>query len=182
MPAHILDLWEHTFRIAAKLDNYRAASEHLDFLSLDSIPKDFVDGTVNLIRMQAAYCNIDNQPLDKFLNLQDYTVPFSSEITYIYTFDLCGKAYARAFDDSEHKQIDLADLFGSPWEQYEVVGYHQFWISRVNRGMLTRTEIKDLSQSVKSDLYFDYGTDEIELDFNVAADNSFLHVSIESQS
>lgn len=170
--------WEFAFRKAARLDRYEVFSSHLEQLGLEADPKVMVDGTVNLVRMSAAYAQIDNQPIINLLMAQAYNPAPNPEMPYICTFDICGKAYGRLFVDKEFKLIDLADLYGSPWEEYRAVGYYQFWITRSDGRELSFEEMNDLEELVRDDLYFDYSEDELVMQSDPADDYSFLHVTL----
>lgn len=179
MPFDKINAWEKAFRDSAELDAYKSFSDHLEFVGLEGDPKNMLEATIELVRTSAAYYCIDHQPVESFLENQTYYSTSAPQLTYIYTFDLCGKAYARTLDDSEHKLIDLADLFGSPWEEYKVAGYSQFWISRADRKPLLIKEIKQLIKLVRDDLYFDYGKDNLLLHATEAPDRSFIHIVTE---
>jgi len=97
MPTEKLAAWERTYRNAGKQDKYKVLRDHLDLLGIEANPKLLLEGTIKLVRMSAAYLGIDNRSIDKFISMQTYNSPLSPETPYIFTFDLCGKAYARAF-------------------------------------------------------------------------------------
>ena len=82
---------------------------------------------------------------------------------YIFTFDLAGKAFARVVVDQNLRGLDLADLYGYPFQKYRICGYTQFWITRVDGTELTRREAARLEAEVSRDLRSDYT--EHELDF-----------------
>jgi len=75
---------------------------------------------------------------------------------YTFTFDLCGKAYGRVLVNTKVGTIDLADLYGHPWWQYEVCGYHEFWISRTDGKAISEEEKTELEMEVTEDLNFDF--------------------------
>jgi hypothetical protein len=62
--------------------------------------------------------------------------------------------------------VDLADLYGTPWNTYECVGYSDFWIARVDGKALSAQEIADFETAVENDLRFDYGDDEVTFWFD----------------
>ena len=179
MPTNRLAAWERTYRYAGKQDKYDVLRDHLDLLGIDANPESLLEGTIKLVRMSAAYLSIDNRSIDKFISMQAYNPPLSPETPYIFTFDLCGKAYARAFVGAgENKMIDLADLFNSPWDEYKVAGYYEFIISRADLKPLLVKEIRSLTKLVKNDLYYDYSKDEIDIDFTEYSNRECLQVAV----
>jgi len=174
-----LAVWELNYRIARKSDQRDILWEHLEFLGIDAHPELLLEGTIKLVRMSAAFLSIDNRPMDKFLTMQAYDPAINPLAPYIFTFDLCGKAYARAFVGSgENKMIDLADLFNAPWDEFKVAGYYEFTISRADRKRLTFKEIKNLISMVKDDLYYDYDEDDLYTDFNEYNNRTCLQVAV----
>lgn len=138
MPTEKLAAWEQTFRNARKHDKCDVLLDHLNFMGIDANPELLFEGTIKLVRMSAAFLSIDNRPIDKFLSMQAYNPPPNPDVPYLFTFDLCGKAYARAFVGlGENKMSDLADFFNSPWEEYKVEGYYEFTISRTDLKPIT---------------------------------------------
>ena len=180
MPTAKLAAWERTYRNAGKQDKYNVLLGHLDLLGIDAKPKLLLEGTIKLVRMSAAFLSIGrSRSIDKFLSMQSYNPDPNPETPYIFTFDLCGKAYARAFvGPGENKMIDLADLFNSPWDEYKVAGYYEFIISRADFKPLLVKEIKSLTKMVKNDLYFDFSKDELDVDFNDYDNRTFLQVAV----
>ena len=151
----------------------------MDLLGYEANPKLLFEGTIQLVKMSAIYLSMDNRAIDKFLSMQAYNPLPNPEAPYIFTFDLCGKAFARVFVGlEEFKMIDLADLFNCPWQEYKVAGYYEFIISRVDQKPLLVKEIKSLTKLVKDDLYYDYSKDELEIDFNEYSDRSCLQVAL----
>ncbi len=179
MPSEKLALWERNYRKSAMLDGCMVLVDHLTLLDLDSEPDAFLEGTIKLVRMSAAYLTIDNRPVDKLLAMQGYNPAPNPEVLYIFTFDLCGKAFARAFAGlGENKMIDLADLFNSTWDEYQVAGYYEFFITRADQKPLLVKEIKSLIKIVKDDLYYDYSKDELDIEFNEGNKRMFLQVTL----
>ena len=154
MPTAKLAVWEKAYRSARKQDKHDVLYDHLDLLGIEANSKLLFEGTIKLVRRTAAFLSIDNRSIDTFLSMQTYYPAPNPEAPYIFTFDLCGKAYARAFvGPGENKMIDLADLFNSPWDEYKVAGYYEFIISRADLKPLLVKEIKSLTKLVKNDLY-----------------------------
>ena len=95
---------------------------------------------------------------------QEYGPAGPRAVRYAFTFDIFGRASPRILVE-EKGDLDLADLYGVMWYQYERVGYCGFWISRVDGHALGRREAKRLQDEVEGDFRFDYTEDELSLDF-----------------
>lgn len=180
MPTDRLAAWEQTYRSARKDDQRDVLVDHLDHLEIDANPELLFEGTIKLVRMSAAYLNMGrSRHIDPFLAMQSYNPLLNSEVPYIFTFNLCRKAYARAFvGKGENKMVDLADLFNSPWEEYKIAGYDEFIISRADLKPLLVKEIKSLIRMVKEDLYHDFSKDELDIDFTEYNNRSCLQVAL----
>ena len=99
---------------------------------------------------------------------------------YLVTFDIHGKAYARITLPGSLRPLDLADLYGTPWDQYERVGFGDFWISRVDGNALSAQEIAVFKDTVVSDLRFDYSEDEIAIWFDPDSQQGTLKVTVQN--
>jgi hypothetical protein len=95
------------------------------------------------------------------------------------TFDIHGKAFARLTLPESLRPLDLADLYGTPWDQYERVGFSDFWISRVDGQDLSPLEIAEFENTVESDLRFDYGEDEVTFWFDPDSQEGSLKVTVQ---
>ncbi|MFC1937120.1 hypothetical protein ACFLWY_01010 [Chloroflexota bacterium] len=116
--------------------------------------------------------------MEPFLNMQQYNPSEAPDARYIFTFDICGKAFARVLADSKHVLPDLADLFGYPWKDYRVAGYESIWISHSDWSFLTSEELQQLEADVTDDLLFDYSADELDYWFDGSIDPCYLFVSV----
>jgi hypothetical protein len=169
--------WERSFRAAARSDNYALFRDHMKRLGLPAEPKLLVEGTIPVVQAILAYASIiDGQPFEPFLKMQKYNPSQATDACYALTFDLGGRAYARILVDRGLKTVDLADLLGHPWEDYEVAGYTRIWISHPDWTRLTSEELKQLEDDVTDDLLFDYSEDELNFWFDAGPDDSFLLV------
>ena len=74
---------------------------------------------------------------------------------------------------------DLADLYGYPWQDYEVCGYRSITISRIDRRNMGRREITRLERDVTYDLRFDYGEEELVLWFDDQSIKGILKVCVQ---
>jgi hypothetical protein len=171
--------WEKRLRAAARSDNYALFRDHMRRLSLPEKPKLMLDGTICVMQAISAYANMDGIPLAPFLNMQQYNPSEAPDARYIFTFDLCGKAFARVLSDSKKVLPDLADLFNHPWYDYKVSGYWCFWISHPDWSPLTNLELEQLESVVTADLRFDYSEDELNFWFEDSPDASYLCVRLQ---
>lgn len=139
-----------------------------------------VEATISVVRVCCAYASVDNQTetISKFLSMQPYVATDATSAGYTLTFDLHGEAFARVLVDAKLQMIDLADLYGSPWSQLSVVGFHRVWLSRPDWRDLTPEDIDELEQVVTDDLLFDYGEDEMELQFEDSYDPAYVVLTV----
>jgi hypothetical protein len=185
-----LDQWEQDFRAAARADDcgmFRelltrlAPQENLGRLLQPEEPELMLEGTIRVVRMCFSYATLDNcaGTFDRFLRMQKYNPGEATDARYLFTFDLWGKAFARVLVDAKVRALDLADLYGSPWPDYEVVGFHYLWISRPDWSKLTESELRQLEDEVTDDLRFDYAEDELDVYFDDSLDEAFLLVVVQ---
>lgn len=184
-----LDRWEREFRAAAMADHCGLFREHLRRLSSAELlnrqlqrgeSARMVDATVSLVRMCAAYAAGDGvtEKFEGFLRMQQYDPAEPSEARYVFTFDLCGKAFARVLLETKVQTLDLADLYGTPWPDYRVVGFDYLWISHPDWSDLTNDEFRRLEEEVENDLRCDYAQDELEISFDDRLDEAYLLVTV----
>lgn len=174
-----LTAWEETFRAAAKADDFQILQTHLRNLGLSDEPGLLLDGTILVVQMSVAYLAMDGQQVAEFLAQQEYDPNQVCGAPYQVTFDIHGKAYARVNLPASLRPLDLADLYGTPWNAYERVGYSDFWISRVDGNALSVQEIADFENAVESDLRFDYGDDELTFWFDPDTNDGVLKVTVQ---
>jgi hypothetical protein len=185
----LVDQWERDYRAAAMADGYAMLTAHLERLS----PQDYlgrpvqsdeaesmVEATVCVVRMCFGYATIDNQAdaMREFLSMQRYAPADETDADYVLTFDLCGKAFARVLVPASLDGVDLADIYGSPWSSYEVVGFNHLWITRPDWRDLTANEVDQLENLVANDLFFDYSDEEIEVQFDDSVGPSRFIVTV----
>ena len=111
--------------------------------------------------------------------MQKYRPDDVGDARYSFTFDLCGKAFARVLLSAKVEPIDLADLYGHPWHEYEVCGYHCFWVSRTDGDDLSAEELELIEKEVTVDLRFDYSEDELDFWFDDSAVKGVLLVTLQ---
>lgn len=171
--------WEKSFRADAKADDYRIFKDHLRSLDLPEKPNMLLDGTIAFVQMCVAYLELDGQEVNMFLERQTYDPKKSSDMPYQVTFDIHRKAYARINLPASLRPVDLADLYGAPWNDYRVVGYCDIWISRIDEEPLSRDEIAQFETVVDEDLRFDYSEDELNFWFDPDTHDGVLKVSVQ---
>lgn len=153
--------WEQSFRDAAEADDCAAFEELLSSLDLPGDPDMVLDGTVLFVQRCVAYMTLDGQQVMDFLAQQHYDPRKAVDAPYRVTFDLQGKAYPCVTLPASLRPVDLADLYGAPWNEYRVVGFCDFWIARADGVALSAKEIAGFDEAVEYDLRFDYGEDEV---------------------
>jgi hypothetical protein len=70
----------------------------------------------------------------------------------------------RVLTDAKIAEVDLADLFGHPWESIRRVGFSNVWISRLDGVSIDDSEFNVIESLVLDDLFFDYDESELEAD------------------
>lgn len=174
-----LQRWVREYRKAAEADDYKLFKSELNRLALPEVPELMLEGTINVIIACQAYAALDNQSFGAFLKMQRYDPAEAVDAQYVFTFDLCGKAYGRVLFSDKVGILDLADLYGHPWEDYKVCGYHAIYISRVDGRYLGKRELARLEKEVNDDLYFDYGEDELDCWFDDLSIDGTLLVTLQ---
>ena len=180
--------WARAFRAAAKANQYALLRDHLRRLGLPDFPELLLEGTIHAAWACSSYFALDHRrhqdkkDFDHFLELQQYNPGDAIDTVYTFTFDLHGKAFARVMVETKVETLDLADLYGNPWLDYEVVGYRRVWVTRADWAPLTDEELQDLEQEVTSDLRYDYAEDELALRFEASEDKKYLLVVLQDVS
>jgi hypothetical protein len=119
-----------------------------------------------------------DKAVGQLLRMQTYNPDEATDARYVLTFDIFRKAFARILVDATLQPLDLADMYGSPWDDYKRVGFDSFWISHPDWSYLTKRETKKLEKQVTYDLRFDYTDDELEFWFDDSQDKSYLVVTL----
>lgn len=173
-----LEQWETAFRKDAEKDGLRIFRDHLARLGLPDEPELLLHGTVLAMAACCAYAGLDGRPQDEFIQLQKYFPEDAPDAEYAFTFDICGKAYARILTPVNRGILDLADLYGHPWWEYEVVGYRRFWVSRTDECDLSPEEIARIETEITDDLRFDYCENELDFFFDDSIVDGVLQVDL----
>ena len=160
--------WEKAFRAEARSDNYAIFRQHIQQLDERGVtPERMLEATIDLVRVCCIYHSaLDGQPFKRFLGLQRYNHHRVAAARYVFTFRIGGHALGRVLVSKKHEALDLADLYGHPWEQFEVVGFRGFWISHPLWTDFTRSEPRKLERKVTADLRYDYTEDEVDIIFH----------------
>ena len=174
-----LKRWISKFRKDARTDQYTLFRKHLRDLALPDDPELLTEGTIQVVIASAAYASLDGQSFAAFLNMQRYDPAEAIDAKYAFTFDLCGKASARILVPTKAIIPDLADLYGHPWEDYKVCGYHAIYISRIDGKKLVSSELARLEKEVTEDLRYDYSADELNLWFDNESVDGVLKVFVQ---
>ena len=178
-----LDQWEREFRASASADGCAVFREHLSRLGLRDDPQAMLEGTILLVRRCSAYYTLDNRD-DQFaglLEMQTYDPAEAANACYMFTFDICGKAFARVLLETKEGVLDLADLYGSPWHEYRVVGFDHLWVSHPDWSVLTNDETELLEDVITEDLRFDYPEDELDFWFDDSLSDEYLYVTVRTK-
>jgi hypothetical protein len=174
-----LKRWVLKFSEDAEADKYALFREHLRKLGLPDSPELLLEGTIQVVIACAAYASIDKQSFAAFLYMQQYDPAKAVDAKYSFTFDLCGKAFARVLVATKGAIPDLADLYGHPWQDYKVCGYHDVFIARTNNKKLGSRELARLEREVTYDLRFDYCEENLDLWFDDQSIEGVLKVCVQ---
>ncbi len=160
-----LAAWATKFRAAAVADDLALFREHLRRLGLPDEPQLLLDGTIHFVAMWFGFYSIDGDSggFARLLQMQTYDPAEATDACYAYTFNLCHKAYARVLLDTKFQNLDLADLFEAPWNDYRVAGYSEIYVSRLDGEPLEDAEREELQDEIKGDLFYDYDEDELQV-------------------
>lgn len=176
-----LDDWERDFRAAAQADGCAIFRDHLRRLDLPDNPEFLLEGTIHMVRRLSPYASMDNrdEAFGQFLRMQTYNPLEAKDARYAFTFDLCRKAFARVLVETKSQTLDLADLYGCPWREYEVVGFRRLWISHPDWSNLTTEVVRQLEKEVTDDLRFDYSEAELDFWFDDSLNETYLFVTVQ---
>lgn len=181
MNLEAIDTWEKKFRKDALEDNLTIFREHLRRLELPDEPELLLDGTIKLVRLCAGYCSLDNRDseFNDFLAAQTYDPAKSIKAKYAYTFKIHTKAYARVFVEFTKDPLDLADIYGSPWHEYQVCGFDLLWISHLDWSPLSKDEAIEIEREVTEDILYDYSEEELNYWCDSSMFEEFVLVNIQ---
>lgn len=180
MIEEMLDQWEREFRTAALVDEMTIFRDHLRRLGLPDSPYLMLEGTIQIVRRCASYAAVDQrvEGFRDFLAMQTYDPAQSTESRYAYSFDIFGKAFGRVLIKAYDGTLDLADIYGSPWNEHELVGFRYLWVSHPDWSPLLPGEASEIDDAITSDLRFDYTDEEVDFWCDDSLDESYVGVSI----
>ena len=184
--------WETRFRLEAKADGFAGLERFVERLTdradgdlLGSgVGEKLLEGTVHVVRACCAFWALDGQHeiAGGFLGSQIYPKADSNGTGYSLTFGLHSKALARIVVPEGPRllsDLDLADLYGFPWDEYRCVGFDRLFIARADWGELTSRELEELEAEVTEDIRYDYSEEELQLLFEPSLEGISLDVFLQ---
>ncbi|MCF7733295.1 MAG: hypothetical protein K9N23_16515 [Akkermansiaceae bacterium] len=176
-----MDKWEKEFRRAASADGFAIFRDHLRRLDLPDRPDLMLDGTIHLVRLCYCYSSLDkrSKSFNEFLGMQTYDPSEADGANYTYTFDIHRQAYARVFVKTKDGTLDLADIYGSPWQEYQVCGFDTLWISHPDWSRISEEEAIEIEREVSDDILYDYAKDELNFWCDKLLDETYVLVNIQ---
>jgi hypothetical protein len=170
-----LDAWAAALRSSLSSLSGRFAAD-LERYGLEGTPADMLENSIDVVRACVAMRELDGIRVDQLIGVS--RSGYSGEaFPYRLVFDL-GAGAAVLLCDAALKTIDLADLYGFPWYRLVRVGFHGFWVERVDGRALTAAEVDDLQTRIEADFAFDYGEDEISICMDPHSWPGTLHCSV----
>ena len=157
--------WTRKFRRAAQADKCALFQDHITHLELECSPESMLQDTISLVRAASLYLDLDEQPFDNFLAMQTYNPAASKGAVYALTINIARENWGRLLVASDFDGVDLADLFGHPWDKYKAAGFYRMYVSRVDGEDIGEKEFDTLEETITLDLRFDYNERELHLDF-----------------
>lgn len=190
MSKDLLKEWSIQFRSDAESDALKLLDDHIDRLSevvniVRGRPTRLMNGTVQVVVACCSYWGLDHcdrARTKQFLDLQRYSLWKQNGDGYIFTFDLHSKAYGsiRVEDPSMlGDYVDLADLYGHPWWEYERVGYDKLYITRSDWAEFTGPELELIESQVTEDIRWDYSEDELDMWTEISEERNCFTVNLQ---
>lgn len=182
--------WETRFRSDAESDGFASLERFIGQLTdnelvVPGMAEELVEGTVHVVRASCAYFEMDGQVerAGRLLKSQTYPESTPSGTGYNLTFDIHSRALARLVvpEGPILADLDLADLYAFPWDEYERVGFSRLYITRMDWAELTSLELQDLEAEVEEDIRYDYSEEELDLWFEPALEGIRLDVSLQDR-
>jgi len=170
--------WEADFRSAAKSDDCRHLLRYLEAYGVTSTSEAVVEATVAVVSACCGFRALDGQALAEFLAHQRYDAPASPQAPYRLHFELTRADIGVVVVDAHLRWIDLADLYGAPWQELQRVGYSGFWVARMDGAALAESEVEALEAAITSDLRFDHGEDEVWFDVDPDSQPGCLYCAV----
>ena len=191
MSEDLIKDWIKRFRSDSVSDGQHLLDDHMGRLSEavdvpQAIPT-LVEGTIQVVVACCSYWSIgsvDPERIGQFLNFQKYSLWDRQASGYVLTFDLHPKAYGsiRVEDVSMLRgYVDLADLYGHPWWEYERVGYGKVHITRSDWDELSETELDQINSQVTEDIRWDYSEDELDMWTEISDEGNCFTVNLQER-
>lgn len=163
MAQDVFSRWANRFRRDAVKDDMKLLRQHLQRVGLPDEPEELIDGTIMYMNGCCAYLKIDDRSIDNFLAMQEYRPNSNCEAEYFFTFNLRGKTYGRIVTSIHPHYVDLADLYGHPWNDFKMCGYSDFRVARIDDEDISADEFAEIEKIVTDDILFDYTEDEVDI-------------------
>lgn len=153
--------WLRAFATDALADDCAEIKRHIEYLKLDCAPEEFVYGTTLLLLAVTSYRKIDGRESASLWRQQHYRLGGEGLPFYCLTFELGVGHFGRILTNNKLSEVDFADLFDNPWDEYEQGGFNRVWISRLDGKPIGDKECKALYKLVTDDMYFDHPEEEV---------------------
>jgi hypothetical protein len=148
------------------MDSAALVRTHLKRLELPDEPVKLLEGTILLVETAAAYASNDKGDPKAFIAQQAYHPALDPDTYYAFTFNLHNHTYGRVITPLEKKTLDLADLFGHPWNEHKCCGYNEIRICRLDNADLTDAECEQIEKTITDDIFFDFSEDDLWIVFD----------------
>lgn len=172
--------WQREFVADGEADDCIEIRRHIEYLELDCSPATLLDGTTQLLAAVLAYLQIDGREWADFLKRQRYRLGGANLPYYCLTFSFGRGHYGRVLTDKAIAGVDFADLFGHPWNEYKLAGFHEVYISKLDGEPIDNDELETLYLRVTRDMYYDYTEEDVGVDVSMTElDDTALFTAVE---
>jgi hypothetical protein len=148
------------------IDSASLLRKHLQRIGLPDEPEKLVEGTILCVNVADAYSENEGRAIKEFLSQQSYRPTLDPDSYYSFTFNLRQQTYARIISPLNAKTLDLADLYGHPWNQFKMCGYSEIRIARLDDTPLSEQEYDQIEKTIIDDIFFDFTEDEVYIAFD----------------
>jgi len=170
--------WRDEYWREAQRDHNELLAVHLKRLGVCPIPELKQEWQADVIAACLFLSERSEQAKREFLARQRYVPRTEDGGTYVVTLGHFEENFARIVVSGDLIDIDFADLYGTPWDVLQAVGFDTAWITRVDGQPLGALEVQSLERDIEEDLLYDF--DETEISFYFVVDEGFealkLHV------
>ena len=166
--------WVNRFRCEAVIDSASLLRKHLQRIGLPDEPEKLVEGTILCVNVAGAYSENEGRAIKEFLSQQSYRPTLDPNSYYSFTFNLREHTFARIFTPLKDKTLDLADLYGHPWNQFKMCGYSEIRVARLDDADLSEAEYENIEKTITDDIFFDFTDDEVYIAFDREAVTGIL--------